>query len=141
MNYHNVHYNKQLGIIYYASDTSYKLIDHHTNTSHNSSLIDVNACDSYFIKQDYYGNITPHNIIYFNDNVILIYHIKCINKYILVDKRYKYVRRIGTYAFYHSSCVSDQYLYVCYKRNHKKYNIVVYDTNTLKEIILYEVRA
>jgi hypothetical protein len=123
----HVHFNKQLKTICCSSITRKRLFDYRGNGTHCLSLINM----KFFRQINFY-----HKVIHFDENIILTYNIKSerINKYILVEHKYKYVSESRIIIQYQSAHVQDQYIYICYKSNRKKYCITVFDVKTLQEV-------
>jgi hypothetical protein len=130
----NVHYNKQLGIIYVSSKNKCKFINYHDNKLHDSSIIDVRNW-----KLDF-ETVKWLNVIYFNYNIIVLSHNNYFGKFILNNKRYNYVNDIYIHIA-ESICTYDTNIYVCTISPHDSdsYYISIYDTHSLT-ITLHSIR-
>ena len=131
--FYTFHFNKQLSIIYCASETSYKLIDYNTRHLHDSSIINVSKFDSEFVHIfDEYSFV--HNIVHFDDNDIIINtNSDTITKYSLCDQRYVLTQRNGTGYYYCKPCIYNQRIYILSITN-AGYLITVYDYHNLSKI-------
>lgn len=115
--YKTMHYNEQLGIIYCASDYSYKLINYNdgrvlTNRS-NATHIDIKSFDSKFTYVDTQGSARVKNIIHFNNDRILIDDNPHSYMYIPIGTQYV-LNKIRFMQDLQASCTYNQKLYMCY---------------------------
>lgn len=119
----NVHLNKQLGIISFESNKSFKFIDYHSGKEHDGSIIDTMSC-----------NIDYNDAIILFDNDIILTRNAFIHKYILSNKQYvkipcNYIRTSNQIRIHESL------MYMLYK-NETHYNIIVYNLEHLN--IIYD---
>jgi hypothetical protein len=115
--YTTMHYNKQLGIIYCASDYSYKLINYdngHFLTKHSDeSRIDISSFESEFTHFETLESVDMKYIIHFDNNIIISNsHLLC-NMYILDNIQYVFGSTDVIVGLLRSlSCVHNQKLYI-----------------------------
>lgn len=127
--FHNISFNKQLGLIYCNSNKSYRLIDYKTGTYHMSSVIDLEIFESQFVHLSF--NTMKH-IIYFENDVIICCSGFRVEKYILHNANYYLTSTIRDHN--HSACTYNQYIYVYDRTMYGVYRIIIYDFNNLYEI-------
>lgn len=114
----NVHYNKQMKILFCASISGlhYKIIDCH----------DLNSapCNKFL-------NTHLTNIIYYNNKIMLTHITNHINKYDFINNQYVYSDYSCQIRAYQDSYVHNNYLYVLRESRYYTYKIIIYDIDNL----------
>jgi hypothetical protein len=124
--YHDIHFNKQLGILLCIGYDSYKLIDYHTGKQHDSSLIETISITPLSLRYA--------NIIYFDSNILLIYYDGRLFQYVLHNKKYLLIRHEYMGDFFRTACVHNTNIYILNYRMPGDHQIHIYDFFTLNYI-------